>query len=165
METPLEPDPFTIMVAKINSKSDQLKSSGMTDDDRKILDKRLSMVWGEPPSGAKTKLSIWRWNRARQTYERIQDRSAYLFLAVILAISPTDCVTTVFKRVWEYLISLPSYRYYLLEINPAEKRFFESVAAEHGFMNANRYVNFMNDMFPQSKSNNLIIVEICLTCE
>jgi hypothetical protein len=152
METLLEPDPFAIMVAKINSKSDQLKTSGMTDDDRKILDKRLSMVWGEPPKGAKkTKLSIWRWNTARQTYERIQDRSAHLFLAVILAISPTDCVTTVFKKVREYLISLLSYQYYLLEINPAEKRFFESVAAEHKFMNANRYVNFMNDMFPQSK--------------
>ncbi|OCL05494.1 hypothetical protein AOQ84DRAFT_271822, partial [Glonium stellatum] len=122
-------------LTKISAKVKQLKTDGMMRGDRDVLKDRLKLIWGEPSetpedrSGSATK---WRKARARRAYTELQDANEHLFLAVVLAISPTECAKTSFENVLEHFFRLGDYKPYQLNLSPADKRFFESTAAEQG---------------------------------
>lgn len=73
-----------------------------------------------------------------------------MFLAFILAISPTEYIKKSFGKTMEYLSRLENYEPYHLKLNHAAKKFFESRVAEEGFAGNNHYLNFMNTSFPQN---------------
>jgi hypothetical protein len=66
-----------------------------------------------------------------------------------LAVTPTECAIPAFKEVKESLICSKSYENYQLNLDFAEKHFFESMAAEQSFNNNHHYINFINSLFPQ----------------
>jgi hypothetical protein len=136
-------------MTKISRKTGQLKSTGITSDDHENLKDRLKFVWDESPNDREaTSVTKWRKAKARKAYADIQDASNHLFLAVLLAISPTECAKPSFKRVRDSLVALRSYADYQLDIDPAEKHFFDSTAAEQGFSSNDRYLSFINSLFP-----------------
>lgn len=141
-------------MAKIIRKSGQLKSSRMTLDDRENLKERFRFTWTEAPDDAiATAVTAWRKTTACKAYQDIQDASDHLFLAVILAITPTKCSKPVFKKVKESFLSLKSYKIYQINLDFKEKHRFESTAVEQGFINNRRYLSFMNALFPQGQQN------------
>ncbi len=145
-------------LSKINGKALQLKTGGgLTLGDQEILknNHRLEFIWGEHNENSTTQetpVTTWRQARARRAYRAIQDANGHLFLAVALAITPTECAKTSFENTLDYLTKLESYEPYHLELNSAAKRFFESTAAEQGFAGNHRYLTFMQSLFPQSLS-------------
>lgn len=150
-EAALDTDPeFIKLMTKITRKNSQLKTSGMTLDDREILEERLGFTLSDAPEDTNgTSVTVWRKKKARKAYKTIQDANADLFFTVILAITPTECSKPVFKKVKESLLSLKSYENYRLNMDFEEKHCFEVIAAEQGFMNNHRYLSFMNSLFPQ----------------
>jgi len=147
-------------MAKIIRKSGQLKSSGLTLDDRENLKERLRFTWTEAPDdNLATAVTAWRKTTARKAYRAIQDASDHLFLAVILAITPTECSKPSFKKVKELLLSLKSYEVYQTNMDFEEKHHFESTAAEQGFINNRRYLDFMNAIFPQGQQSYPFMIE------
>ncbi|EDN02505.1 hypothetical protein I7I51_07499 [Histoplasma capsulatum] len=124
---------------KVNEKVKQLKVDDLTQTDKDNLKSRLSFVWKESDEHSLrrgTSVTTWRQNRARRTYRAIQEADNHLFLAVLLAIPPTECGKTRFDNTTEYLLKLGDYRSYHMELSLATKRFFESTAAEQGLKNA-----------------------------
>ncbi|KAF2192046.1 hypothetical protein K469DRAFT_622026 [Zopfia rhizophila CBS 207.26] len=143
------------VLTKIDTKVKKLKTDGITLGDQEILRKdRLNLVWGEPsevPESQGGQATKWRRGRARRAYTEIHKASEHLFLAVILAIPPTECAKTSFDNVLEHLLRIENYEPYRLNLSPATKRFFETIAAEHGFSGASSYLSFMQALFPQSE--------------
>ncbi|KAH6667399.1 hypothetical protein B0J14DRAFT_658850 [Halenospora varia] len=138
------------IMGKIIRKTSQLKTTGMIPDDRENLKERLRFAWSEAHDDKEaTSVTAWRKKKARKSYTDIQDANNHLFLAVILAITPTECSTPAFKTIKDSLISLKSYEDYRLNVDFTEKHFFESTAAEQSFISNHRYLNFMNSIFPQ----------------
>jgi hypothetical protein len=144
-------------VTKINEKSEQLRANGLTRDDQELLKNsrserisRLDLIWCEELDPEDSGATLWRRSRARQLYREIQDADEHLFLAFVLAISPTECIKKSFGKTMEYLSRLENYEPYRLKLNHAAKKFFESTAAEEGFAGNHRYLNFMNASFPQN---------------
>jgi hypothetical protein len=137
----------------IDAKVQQLKTNGLTLGDQEILRRhRLSFVWddsNEAPAGKGS--TIWRKARARRAYTTIQNTSEHLFLAVILAIPPTECAKTSFDGVLDNLVHLQNYEPYYLNLGPAAKSFFESTAAEQGYSGSRGYLSFMKTLFPQGQ--------------
>ena len=139
------------LLTKIEEKATQLKTTGLKLRDQESLRKhRLNLIWGES-GGQDEPATAWRKGRARRAYNEIQDLDAHLFLAVVLAITPTECARTSFDNVLEHLLRLENYKSYRLNLNPASKKVFESTAAEQGFAGSRRYLNFMQALFPQCK--------------
>jgi len=144
---------------KINEKSEQLRTTnGLTRDDQELLKSsrrerelsRLELVWCDELDPQDPTATIWRRSRARQLYREIQDADEHLFLAFVLAISPTECIKKSFGNTMEYLGRLENYEKYRLKLGQAAQRFFESTAAGHGFASSSRYLNFMTALFPPS---------------
>lgn len=77
----------------------------------------------------------------------IQDTSNHLFLAVILAVPPTVCVSPAFQLVLNSLMGLETYVTFQFQLNAKAQRFFESTAAEKGFATERPYLSFMESMF------------------
>jgi len=153
MSSDAETNKFLI---KINEKSEQLRTNGLTRDDQEVLKSnrrerelsRLELIWCEELDSQDPTATIWRRSRARQLYREIQDADEHLFLAFVLAISPTECIKKSFGNTMEYLGRLENYEQYRLKLGQAAKGFFESTAAGHGFASSHRYLNFMNALFP-----------------
>lgn len=138
-------------LTKINDKVRQLKTNGLTRGDQEILrNGRLSFVWGESDANSTIPVTLWRQARARRAYGEIQNANNHLFLAVALAITPTECGKTGFDNVLICIASVESYEPYRLNLDSTAKRFFESLAAEQGFTVDHRYLSFMQSIFPQS---------------
>jgi len=145
---------FDKILSKIVRKTSQLKTIGMLPNDRENLKERLGFAWSDAPNNKEaTNVTTWRKKRARKSYTDIQDANNHLFLVVILATTPTECSTPIFKEVKESLISLKSYENYRVNVDFAEKHFFESTAAEQGFISHHRYINLINSLFPQGWYN------------
>jgi hypothetical protein len=142
---------------KIDKKSMQLKANGLTRGDQELLkDHRLKLIWGEPdekPDGEGASATAWRRARARRIYGEIQDLSDCLFLAFVLVIPQTLCTRKSFSSVMEHLTRRESYEQYHLDLSPSTKKFFESAAAEQGFIANRRYLRFIQALFPQSTKN------------
>jgi hypothetical protein len=141
-------------LVKINGRIEELKTSGLSD--REILKNRLGLVWGESDEGPNEQgksIKIWRQTRARRVYTEIQDVNDLLFLAVILVISPTECITTNFKGVLNHLAGLEDFKLPQLNLGPNAKRFFESTSAEQGFNGSHYYSRFMESLFPKGLLN------------
>lgn len=155
------------LLAKIDEKAKQLKTNGMTRGDQELLKaNRLNLVWGEPiekPDGQAASATDWRKGRARRAYTEVQDANHHLFLAVILAIPPTECAKKSFDSVLEHLIRLGNYEPYQLNLSPAAKLFFESTAAEQGFSGSRCFLSFMQALFPQSLWHSSLTSNIILT--
>jgi len=153
MSSDAETNKFLI---KINEKSEQLRTNGLTRDDQELLKNNrrerelscLELIWCEELDSQDSTATIWQRSRARQLYREIQDADEHLFLAFVLAISPTEYIKKSFGNTMEYLGRLENYKPYRLKLSQAAKRFFESTAAGHGFASSNRYLNFMNALFP-----------------
>jgi hypothetical protein len=77
----------------------------------------------------------------------IQDTSNHLFLAVVLVVPPTVCISPAFQLVLNSLMSLETYVTFQFQLNAKAQRFFESTAAEQGFATERRYLSFMKSMF------------------
>ena len=143
-------------LAKINKKSEQLKTNDLTRDDEELLKNRrregeltrLELIWRDQDDIQDPTATIWRRSRARQLYRKIQDLDEHLFLAFVLIISPTECITKSFSNTIEHLSRLQSYQPYRLKLSQAAKRFFESTAAHQGFANSSCYLKFMKALFP-----------------
>jgi hypothetical protein len=142
-------------LTRIDEKVGQLKTNGMTRSDRELLKShRLNFTWGEITEESDNQnATTWRKGRARRTYAEIQDANDDLFLAVLLAIPPTECAKTSFDKVLEYLVRLENYGPYRLSLSSTTKNFFESMAAEQGFASSHRYLTFMQAMFPQGMTS------------
>lgn len=142
---------------KINEKSEQLRTEGLTRDDQELLNNnrrerevsRLELIWGEEldPQDATTS-TLWRRFRARQRYREVQDADEHLFLAFILTIPPTECIKKSFGSTIACLDRLENYGPYRLNLSQAAKGFFESTASDHGFASSPRYLSFMDALFP-----------------
>lgn len=137
------------IMGKIVRKTNQLKRTGMLPNDREHLKERLRFAWTDPNSKKTTSVTAWRKKKARKAYTDLQDANNHLFLVVILAVTPTECAIPAFKEVKESLICSKSYENYQLNVDFAEKHFFESMAAEQSFNNNHQYINFINSLFPQ----------------
>lgn len=139
---------------KIDEKSLQLKTTGTTRSDLEILkNSRLNLIWGEPNEQSDRQdvsATTWRRNRARRVYLEVQAVDNHLFLAFALVIPPTVCAKTSFNDVMEHLIRLESYESYRLNLSPAIKKIFDSIAAEQGFTSSRHYLSFMQALFPRS---------------
>jgi hypothetical protein len=141
------------VIDKINDKVMLLKTSGLITGDRDVLkNRRLRFVWEESNENDTRPVTPWRHSRARSAYRRIQDVSNHLFLAVVLAITPTECGKTSFDEVLEYLGGLKDYKPYHFNLNSPAKIFFKEIAAEQEFAGKHRYVNFMQSLFPEELS-------------
>ncbi|OJD23958.1 hypothetical protein ACJ73_04686 [Blastomyces percursus] len=105
-------------LVKVDEKAGQLKTMGLTIRDQDLLANRLN------------------FSRARQAYTKIQEASDYLFLAVVLAVSPTECAQKAFDRVLEHFIRLDNYEKYSMGLDASAKRSFESTTAANGFSSA-----------------------------
>jgi len=140
-------------LTKIDEKSLQLKTTGTTRGDLEILkNSRLNLIWGEPNEQSDRQdvsATTWRRNRARRVYLEVQAVDNHLFLAFALVIPPTVCAKTSFNDVMEHLTRLESYESYRLNLSPAIKKIFESIAAEQGFTSSRHYLSFMQTLFPQ----------------
>jgi hypothetical protein len=138
------------IMGKIARKTNQLKRTGMLPSDREHLKERLRFAWTDIHNSKETtSVTAWRKKKARKAYTDLQDANNHLFLVVILAVTPTECAIPAFKEVKESLICSKSYENYQLNLDFAEKHFFESMAAEQSFNNNHHYINFINSLFPQ----------------
>lgn len=137
------------ILTKINEKAGQLKASGLAREDQDILrNGRLSFIWCETDENT-VSVTIWRRARARRAYGKIQDASDHLFLAVALALTPTECSRTGFDRVLDCISGVENFEPYRLNLDFMAKRFFEGIAAQQGFAMNHRYLTFMQTLFPQ----------------
>ena len=128
-----------------------MKTSGLTRGDQEVLrDGRLSFIWCETDASSTTSVTKWRQARARRAYSEIQNANDHLFLAVALAITPTECGKTGFNNILDCIASIENYEPYRLNLDSTAKRFFEAIAAEQGFAVSNRYLSFVQSLFPQS---------------
>jgi hypothetical protein len=136
-------------ITKIFGKIALLKARGLKPEDHETLrNGRLSFIWGQPLKKIETETTKWRHSRARRAYWRIQDISNHLFLAVALAITPTECGRPSFDSVFDHLIQLDS-NSFVFGLDRTAKTFFETTAAEQGYAGNSRYLNFMNSIFPE----------------
>ncbi|KAL5365870.1 hypothetical protein BJX96DRAFT_180225 [Aspergillus floccosus] len=139
----------------INAKVQQLRSKGLTKNDQGILKNgRLWLVWGDHEEATKTSkisVTVWRRSRARRAYQEIQEASNHLFLAVVLSLTPTQCGKTAFQPILGYLTGLNNYDSFKFCLNSSAKATFETAAVEQGFTGNNRYLDFMQTIFPQQE--------------
>ncbi|KAF1973457.1 hypothetical protein BU23DRAFT_370969, partial [Bimuria novae-zelandiae CBS 107.79] len=132
----------------IDAKLKQLKTNGLTLGDQEALKKnRLKLVWGDAPEGQGN--TIWRKRRAHRAYSQVQHANEHVFLATVLAITPTECAKPSFDKVLEHLVRLGSYKPGYLNLGPRAQEFFESVAVQQGFSGSLGYLDFMKALFPQ----------------
>jgi hypothetical protein len=131
----------------INTKISQLQTQGLTFDDQEILKDRLAFVWREPENISEVSSTKSRQSRARNNYRMIQDTSNHLFLAVVLVVPPTVCVSRAFQLVLNQLMGLEAYDIFRFQLNAKAERFLESTAAEQGFATERAYRSFLESMF------------------
>lgn len=132
---------------QIHTKTTQVRSQGLTVQDQNVLKDRLTFIWREPLIVSEASATRSRQMRSRNTYKKIQATSNHLFLAVVLAIPPTVCVSSDFQTVLNQLMRLDTYDTFLFQLDGKAKAFLESTAAEQGFATEQLYLNFMESMF------------------
>ena len=146
------PEEVNTTIARINHQVADLQSHGLTRHHTEILRNRLGFLWCEhdiEPGSSSTK---WRKERARRNYTDVQNLCQGLFLAAVLAISPTECARTSFDNVLEHFIRLDNYHSYCVTLSSNDKTNLESLAAENGFTNNLGYQKFMRTLFPSGLS-------------
>ncbi|KAI0619218.1 hypothetical protein TUN199_08780 [Pyrenophora tritici-repentis] len=139
-------------LSKIREQTSELNKSGLTTSDLKILKKRLVFAWGESGQGESGHTTAWRNNHARERYIRIQDTSAHLFLAVILAIGPTECGLKPFENVHHHLLRLGNYHEFHVDLKPVDKKHLTHLATQAGLSENHRYKTFLQALFPQEST-------------
>ncbi|KAJ6126019.1 hypothetical protein N7471_010512 [Penicillium samsonianum] len=132
---------------QINNKITQFQLQGLTFEDRELLRARLPFVWRPHEIIPAVSATKSRQSRSRYIYSMIQDASNHLFLAVVLVVPPTVCISPAFQLVLNSLMSLETYVTFQFQLNAKAQRFFESTAAEQGFATERRYLSFMKSMF------------------
>jgi hypothetical protein len=139
-------------VLKIQNQTNKLKKDGLTEGDLKLLKIRLQFVWGKGDNNERKNTTAWRKNNAKKRYISIQGVSAHLFLAVILAIAPTECGEKPFQNVHHYLIRLENYDAFHVDLKLVDKQHMETLAMQAGFSEDHRYKTLLQALFPQDSS-------------
>lgn len=126
------------ILTKINDKSEQLKTQGLTVDDEALLKSRLKFIWGKDVDGTDstacrqgTDSTAYRQSRARRNYGKIQDKDKHLFLAFVLVIPPTVCSSKETGKSIDVICRITHCRQYHVNLSNAAKDFFESIASQN----------------------------------
>ena len=96
---------------------------------RDDLENRLVLAWGEIHDPQDQSTTGWRKRNARNIYREIQDESQHLFIAFVLAMRPTACSRSGFKRCVQALLKAED-RANKLQLNLKAKELFESIATK-----------------------------------
>ena len=137
--------------SQIQAKVGELHQDGLTYKDQQTLKNRLDFIWSDELKEEYRPTTAWRHKEARRVYREIQDADAHLFLAVVLVITPTECVKPVVKDTLTSLTELDNYELYHFNLDLSAKRFFDSVAAEQGFTSNHRFSSFIQSLFPHGR--------------
>lgn len=135
--------------SQIQVKVGELQQAGLTHKDQQTLNNRLNFIWSDGLKECRP-TTAWRHKEARRIYREIQDADAHLFLAVVLVITPTECVKPFVKDTLTSLTELDDYELYHFNLDLSAKRFFDSVAAEQGFTSNHRFSSFIQSLFPRA---------------
>ena len=138
------------VLAKIDRKAKELRANGIHVQDLEKVKSRLSFAWCEKPRDQEvTAVTTWRDTAARTAYAHVQDANSHLLLPVILAVSPSECSTIVFKGVLQILLQRHQYTSYRLSLSPEAKMALKSLAIKGGFSSNARYHTFLQSLFPE----------------
>ena len=138
------------LVRKINAKLEQLQIEGVTTHDEEIIESgRLKFVWDDPVQFSA--ITTWRHRRARSAYTKVQNANAHLFLAMVLAVTPTDCAKTRFEGVLDHILRWNDIKACHFRLSVEARKLFESVAAQQGYSGSCGYLSFMKGLFPPDR--------------
>ena len=122
---------------------------------RNDLESRLVLAWGEIPDPQDQSTTAWRKRNARSIYQEIQDESHHLFLAFVLAMGPTACSRTGFKKCVQALLKADTP--HNLRLSLKAKELFESIAIKREFAGNARYVNLIKALFSESSQDRIFL--------
>ncbi|PSN61339.1 hypothetical protein BS50DRAFT_148514 [Corynespora cassiicola Philippines] len=128
----------------------QLRSEGLTAQHQKILSIRLTWLWSLCQAEKTSSKSKWRNSTAREAFADVQYKSAHLFLAFVLNVTPTTCGQRAFcEKVVKPLLHLENYDQFKFSLEPPDKSFLQKTAREKEFIEAPDFVALVQALFPE----------------
>ncbi|KAF2006192.1 hypothetical protein P154DRAFT_570262 [Amniculicola lignicola CBS 123094] len=131
----------------------RLSDQGLTKQDKKNLTTRFAFLWLERPGESK-KSSKWRINLVRDTFRNVLDKSAHLFVILLLLLSPTACGQRVFiDGTIMPLLKSESYDSCSFSLGLRDKEFLVETAEDKGFLQESEFIAVMHALFPEGWSH------------